>query len=222
MKNYLVVLLGLAASAHAATYTIQNVAGFNSSIVVDSTGVALSGDGATNGAIGTVIGSAGFGYFTSDNAVTSATSGATLIDSDFIEFGTNAGLFNPANPFVGLFSRQGTVSGATLDSTFTGQNIYLVISNGSTLSAGTEFLVYKLNATFGASANEPINQTITIDTANNDGTLLLGTRTGPARGVSGSDPSTEPSFQLQAIPEPSAALLGAFGMVGLIRRRRIV
>jgi hypothetical protein len=218
MKLSILLLGGLVLSANAATYTLTNNFGTDSSAVVDASGIRLTG----NGVNGTVIGSAGFGYFTTDSAVTSATSGATLIDSDFVEFGSNAGLFNdptfPTN-FEGIFSRQGAVTGTNLDP-FTGKNIYLVISNASTLSGGTQYLVYKLDAQFGAQAGEPINSTITIDSQALAGTLLLGS-IGPDRTVGGVDSLAEPSFQLQAIPEPSAALLGGLGALALLRRRRV-
>jgi len=208
----------LAASfSNAATYTLTNAAGNNSSVVVNSDGVRLTGDGSN----ATVIGSAAFGYFSSDAAVTSATSASSLVNS-FSVFGTSATLFNsptiPTN-YLGLFSSQATLTGSSLDA-FTGKSIYLIVSNAATIGGGSEFLVIKLNSQFGSSSNEPINSTFTLDTANTDYTVLLGSKNGPSLTAGGIDTTSEPSFQLVAVPEPSVALLGALGSLALLRRRR--
>lgn len=219
----LAVLALTASFAHGVTYTLTNVAGNNSSVVVNSAGTRLTGNGASS----TVIGSAAFGYFSaSDSAISASTSGTELLTT-FVPFSTNAGLFNnPTTPtnYQGLFSRSGTLTLANLDA-FAGKNIYLVLTNAATISGGTEYLVYKFNSTYiGSGADTGGTLSFVIDTAvTNDGTLLLGTRTGPSLTAAGFDTSAEPSFQLQtlaAVPEPSAALLGMLGALGLLRRRR--
>ncbi len=230
MKKQLLVISLLAASASvssAVTYTLTNVAGNNSSAVVNSAGVRLSGNGASSGVNTSVIGSASFGYFTAtDSAISASTSGTQLL-STFTPFSTNEGLFNnPTTPtnYLGLFSRSGTLTLSALDA-FAGKNVYLVLSNAASVAAGTEYLVYKFNATYiGSAADTGGTLSFVIDTAvTTDGSLLLGTRTGPSLTVAGVDTTTEPSFQLVSfapVPEPSAALLGMLGALGLLRRRR--
>jgi hypothetical protein len=220
MKKKLSVIAALVASAGMAqgvTYTVTNNLGLNASAVTTSTGVRLTGNGANS----TQIGYAAFGVFTSDEDVLAATTGAQL-NTAFTSFGSNGGLFNnPATPtnFEGLFSRQGTLSGANLTE-FTGENVYLIITNGTSITNGTEFLVFKFDATYIGTGTDT-GQTITLnfDTTDSAGTLLIG-NIGPSITVGGLDTSSEASFQLAAIPEPSAALLGMLGALGLLRRRR--
>lgn len=219
MKRFLAILTAaaLVGGAHGATYIVSNNQGFDSSAVVDNTGTRL-----TN-----TTGSAAFGFFSSDAAVTSASSAGTLL-SAFTEFGSNQATFiTPVAPlsFSGLFNLQGTVSGASLDSTFAGKNIYLIAGNSTTLATATQFLVLKLTATFGSSAAEPINSTLTVDSTSGAAgtatyTVLRGSNTGPANTVSPLDGVAEASFQLAAIPEPSSVLLAGLGSLLLLRRRR--
>ncbi|MCP5543557.1 MAG: hypothetical protein H7A49_06580 [Akkermansiaceae bacterium] len=50
---------------------------------------------------------------------------------------------------------------------------------------------------------------------------LIGTSTFSGIAGTTSGPDTASGFQLAFVPEPSAALLGAFGALGLLRRRRV-
>ncbi len=207
----------LAGGAHGATYIVTNNQGTDSSAVVDNTGVRLS----------STTGSAVFGVFSTppgDTAVTSATSAASLL-STFTQFGSNQATFTdfslspPPAQYTGLFTLQATVSDGGLNPTFQNKNIYLIVGNATTLAAASQFLVIKFTATFGDLVS-PSSSTLTLDTANTDYTVLRGSKTGPSVTVGGSDSTTEPSFQLSLIPEPSSAMLAAVGALVLLRRRR--
>lgn len=97
-----------------------------------------------------------------------------------------------------------------------GRVVYSIFGNAATLALSTEFAMVAIGtiqdeatATATFSSN-PINPAIigTNGTWEGDIGLELGTQ-------------TYGTLQLAAIPEPSAALLGALGALGLLRRRRI-
>lgn len=98
------------------------------------------------------------------------------------------------------------------------RNIYEIVTSASSLAAATgtsEFALLKIG-TFqddGALENQyfgdPAGKTPIIGT--------LGTFNGDA----GGGPGTYNTLKMAVVPEPSAALLGAIGALGLLRRRRI-
>jgi hypothetical protein len=222
MKLITTLALALTLASNAATYIVQNAAGNNSSVFVNAAGVRLSGNGASSGVNTSVIGSASFGYFSAETGVTTATTGAELL-TNFVQFGTGFKLFNnPTTPtnYLGLFSATATVTGASL-TPFVGQSIYAVVTNAATINSGTEYFIFKFNSTF--SDSEPVNVTLTLDTASTNGNVLFGSKTGPSLTAAGIDSSAEASFQLaslSAVPETSTSLLGALGALALLRRRR--
>lgn len=96
---------------------------------------------------------------------------------------------------------------ANLDVGAAGNNVYVWMQN----TAGTTYGLFQ-------SADVPnlgsLNITPTSATGDWIGTSVLS--------AAGTDPVTPISgWQLYSIPEPSAALLGALGALGLLRRRRI-
>jgi MYXO-CTERM domain-containing protein len=113
----------------------------------------------------------------------------------------------------GQFSFSGTLN--PVGTNFSGDNIYLAIGfGGSSLANSTELFIYKFNTTFGtADSGTPINLVLGNG---NIGTTLLGTEVSTPETAVGRFRSTA----ITAVPEPSAAFLGALGALGLLRRRR--
>ena len=114
----------------------------------------------------------------------------------------------------GQFSFSGNVNPTGTD--FSGDNIYLAIGFGGTsLATSTELFIYKFNTTFGtADSGAPINLVLG---AGDIGTTLHGTEVTTPETANGRFRTAA----ITAVPEPSAALLGALGALGLLRRRRI-
>lgn len=101
---------------------------------------------------------------------------------------------------------------------FTGENVWVWVTNGSdqnillqALNSGAGDFLYK------ADADIPSSGTVSFSSANvASWAIALGSYdSGGANAAYGG------SYVLNtAVPEPSALLLGAFGVVGLVRRRR--
>lgn len=173
---------------------------------------------------------------------------ASELNSAFTIFGT-AGTY-AASSGVGarsVFSLTPTSAvGAT---TFAGKSMYLFSGNGSTLANSTQFFALKTNFSFNANDDNNPNLidvfmgftgglTLTSGSYGNQngtlgtngiagGSVLLGSTVTnwPTTTADGGivTPTTTPGFQMvsAAVPEPSAALLGTIGALGLLRRRRI-
>jgi hypothetical protein len=112
----------------------------------------------------------------------------------------------------------------TIGTTFNTKSIYMFAGNGATLTGSTQFLVVKMDATTFAIGDDTANavtpKTITINPGNS--TTLLGSEITNVF-TTNTDASTTAGWQMAAltpVPEPSAALLGMLGALGLLRRRR--
>ncbi|MBB5352535.1 hypothetical protein HNR46_002781 [Haloferula luteola] len=182
------------AGANAATITLTNFDGTNFSGVVDSSGSILNS-----------VGFASIGTFSSD---------PTSIDdlSSFVQFGNSLSV--GANSFISGDINQSLTSGDS----YVGGSVYVVIGNGTDLATSTEFFVWK--ATSNPSGNvytedAPIGGPDTVSLQTSTGTVLIGGTTTADFGG-----GSQTAFQLVAVPEPSVALLGALGLLGLARRRR--
>jgi len=211
------VAISMFSVASAATYTVNNnSSGFESNGVTDNAGNLISDTG----------GSAAFGFFSSDAAVTSAVSAADLLDGDWRQFGSSETKFiTPSAPlnFEGLFESQGAE--VTNLGDFAGKNVYLVLGNNSGLAASNEFIVYKFSDVYETDPlSEPINVELTFDVDTISLPNLLVGSIGVEQTVSPFDSTAQPTFRMEMltpIPEPSsAALLGLGGLALLMRRRR--
>jgi hypothetical protein len=130
----------------------------------------------------------------------------------FEQWGSASG--NVTTSTTGQFSFTANVN--PTGTNFSGRNIYLLVGFGGTnLATSTELFIYSFNTTFGvANSGTPINLTLGNG---NIGTTLFGTEVGnPETAGSGRFRSAA----LAPVPEPSAALLGMLGALGLLRRRR--
>ena len=96
---------------------------------------------------------------------------------------------------------------------FTGNPYYILIGNAATLAASTEFIIFQ----GPAWAQEIEGVGGATNTTLSAGNLVRGELT---TNVSLSSPFNNFTNGVTFVPEPSAALLGLLGAVGLIRRRR--
>lgn len=179
--------------------------------VFDTQGVPLRG------------GYVGIGFFSSMPDFSAST--GVEVSEAFVQLGS-AGSFNfnlGANAIPGIFSHSASapITGST-NSTFIGKNMFLVIGNGDSLATSTEVFVLDSGRQF-AQDNPLFNATIDLS-AGVEGEVLVGTVgfEGGRLVIDAGDFGTSPeSIQLGVlIPEPSTALLGALGALGLLRRRR--
>jgi hypothetical protein len=198
----------------AATVNVGNLNDpDNSNGIVTSTGALIQPG------VGAGSGSVQIGYFSGVSDVTAA-SLSTLVSS-FVPYG-NVVNFGAGINQASLF--EGPISGASIDSTaFAGQDIYLVVTNaaagftGAGATTATEFLVWDPNIAF--PTGEPFNSSINVQSGGG-GSVVPGKGGFNDFTINFGDGDV-PAYNLVAIPEPSAALLGALGMIGLLRRRRV-
>lgn len=228
MKSKLLyALVGLAVTgvAQAASYAINNGSGATASGIINSAGQAFRAGTAIGDAFSGA--SAGFsagpgilavGIFSTDDFSTLTS------PQDFVAAFTNFG--NITNTFAaagatgnrGVFSithNNVPVSGTV----FANQNMYLFAGNGLTLADSTEFLVFKSNNKF-LPGDDDI-PTATTYTFRPDQGLTLWGKVVEDNKTANTDNSVTAGWQMAPpVPEPSAALLGALGLLACLRRRR--
>jgi hypothetical protein len=211
MKNTLLILLVTASISAAATINVGNLNDPNT-----SNGITLK-----NGTLVTV-GSAQVGFFNGIADANVASSTLSTLVAAFTPYGNlvtfGAGFAPPA---PALFA--GTVNGDPLAAPFSGKSFYLMLTNsalGFTAAGVTgagEALVWSNGEAFPAA--DPFTTSINLQAG--QGTLIKGgfnnssitfTDFGGTVAVA--------AYNMEVIPEPSAALLGAVGALGLLRRRR--
>lgn len=143
--------------------------------------------------------------------------GTLLGSSDFANDASD--VFGLAVPGAYAFS-----SGTNFNETpIIGQTLYSFVGNGATLAASTYFALYRHNTTL--AADPAIPPETNYDLKLTGGSLLLGTLGTKELTIpdlaGGAQSYRTITLEGVAIPEPSAALLGAIGALGLLRRRRI-
>jgi MYXO-CTERM domain-containing protein len=227
LKNCIIatVLLGVTHS-YGALYTLNNGAGATASGIRTTSGttfrnstIAGASLGGTNGGTSAGPGVVAFGVFSTD--ALSSLSSSELISS-FTMFGSSTFTYAAAG---GSGSRSVFSAAATstiTGSAFAGKAIYLFTGNGTTFGNSTEFLVAKSNSlTFAAgddTANAISPKVMTIRPG--DSTVLFGSTNANVFTTNTDSSQTAGWTMASPIPEPSAALLGAIGVLGLLRRRR--
>jgi len=158
-----------------------------------------------------------FGVFSSENFA-GISSPETMI-SLFTSFGAPspfAAAGTGGNRSVFSIARNVTITG----SAFANQPIYLFAGDGTTFESSTEFLVVRMDQNFLPSDDATfavVPNVITISTANSQ--VLFGSVV-PNVPTTNTDATVTPGWQMAIIPEPSTALLGLIGALGLLRRRR--
>jgi hypothetical protein len=216
MKSFNYILFACFASAvasvNAGTISLDTLVDGNGNDYVfrDAAGVNMSSGIVTVGVFATlsdgVVGSQSFGTLAGD---------FTVLGSD---------LFNDIDaPFTEI------VAGMTsIDSNYgapgvnQGKTIYVFVGNNSaTFSSSSEFFLLRTTSVIEADAPSDSNtlslatSTVVFGTAQNNGVY-----DGDSIALSSNQPATN-AINMVAVPEPSAAMLGALGMVGLLRRRRV-
>jgi hypothetical protein len=197
------LITSMAGFAPAATVNINAFIDIN---FTTNPAVASTVDGSYTAYVGSYTG----------GALTGAATFATIN-----EFWTNVGSYTFATAAAGNYN--GSFKGDPLAHTdalgLAGDNIWVWVTNGST----DNLLMQAINSTAGenfqfkADAAIPNSVALDIRASTLAGwELALGTFT-----TEGANASYGGSYVLNVVPEPSAALLGAFGAIGLLRRRRI-
>lgn len=228
MKSKLIIMVVASIAmghSYGAVYNVTNGSTATSNGIASSGGLVSDPSGAAKSGTFTGYfnptnpGVYGFGYFSiTDTQITQALSLNTITGA-FTLFGITD-TFNtggaPTNQ-RGLFahSQSATVTGTG----YSGKNIYLLVGNGTSFATSTELLVLKNSSTFtDAQDAVPTAQNINFNTTTS--TLLFGVNLADVK-TTGADTSVTPGWGTAiAVPEPSAALLGALGALGLLRRRR--
>jgi hypothetical protein len=237
MKNkaVLAVFAATVVSSQAALYTLNNGSGSTAAGVQTSDGKVFR-SGTTDGQIlgvapQNVQTSAGpgilqFGVFSTED-FSGVTTPAGLV-SLFTRFGSTdtspnasfGGASTGGNRSVFSLAQSQTIAPASGFS-FDNKNIYLFGGNGSTFLNSTEFFIARADALFLAAddvGNAVTPKVITINPGNS--VALFGSEIANVF-TTNTDASQTAGWQMAPlIPEPSAALLGALGALGLLRRRR--
>jgi hypothetical protein len=194
-------------TSHAATIAVGQGFGTNVGVVAKTQfangGVALSGGGYYL-AVGT---------FTVEPVITTEFSSLLAAVGSFNIFQT---LTSPTavgatqGSIVGAF----TSTGGADPSIFNTKPIYMVIGNGANAASSTEWGIFRTPVAFPANVTLSGSTPVTLSSVSSFTALA---NAGTAIDIDGG----KDQFQLVGIPEPSAALLGALGALGLLRRRRI-
>ena len=223
MKTKVSVLASLLFAASvgmvsAASYTLQTGATATSNGFANSAGLVYQNSASASFA---GPGTVGFGIFTISDAQISAAANGGVLTSAFVGFGTTpTGTFTAPglSANAGTFSRNST--GTVTGSSFASSLVYLFVGNGTTYANSTEFGVFKTTFSYLAG-DDAIPTPIVYTVTNSNTSVLIGSTTSDVK-TTGTDASVTPGFRTAAvgIPEPSAALLGAIGALGLLRRRR--
>lgn len=203
MKKTLLTIfaIGLAVSANAATISFTNLVGFDSTTnpIVSSTGVVIP-DG---------TGFVAAGVF-------------SITDAQILEFATSPGSIASAFTAVASGNFSSGINGLfslapTTNSSINSGTVYGIIGNASTFASSTEIGVFKFTQSFLADPAITDGAVLSNSASGNVSQILIG---GFSNFTHDFGAGANSAYNLAVIPEPSAALLGALGVLGLLRRRR--
>ncbi len=205
-------LIAMASSANAAVVAVDNVSngrGDSAALYENVDGTLVDG------------GIVAMGYFGSNNPSGDiADIPATLADFTVLATGV---IGSPSVSLEGSYpgfveaAAQDVGDLGTLNNPLIGKKLYAFVGNLSTLASSTAYALYLVD-TFSESQFTYLAQPFGI-------TPLIGSidsitiNTPLAAGTDGAS-ETYTTLKLVPVPEPSAALLGAIGALGLLRRRR--
>ena len=203
-------LVAMASNASAAVFAVSNVTtgyGYSDALF------QLEDNSLSNGGI------VAMGYFSgtpSGNLVDIAT---TVGDFTILASGlTGSYSESLGGSFAGYIEE--IVQGASIiePNSLIGKSLYVFAGNASTLAASTQWALVQVGTIF---SDDPVEQTYVAQAFSLTPIIgTVGSYTGNASGLaSGSEAYTTLKL-VSAVPEPTAALLGAFGALGLLRRRR--
>ncbi len=200
------VSAALLSTAGAATFVVSNVVdGLSETLYQDAGGLLNSGGTAT------------IGYFTSGYVIT----GVAATDLAAYTIVSTGVIGGPSDDLGGSFAGYAQSAVVNVGTITTGnvlldRPVYSFMGNLGTLATSDAWILIQV----GTIGNDvPFEQAY----SSNPGTAVpvagygvVSSFTGNAAGQGSTTYST-----LQFVPEPSAALLGALGALGLLRRRRI-
>jgi hypothetical protein len=199
----------LTANASAASFQVTNLLdGQTDRLYADPSGVPLQSGIAT------------LGYFPSGFSVSTNVGISDLINNfTVVTSGTIGGLSESlgggyAGYVEGQFVQPFTIN---FGSPLIGRPVYTFLGNGATLAQSTAFALYQ-SGTFSEDVPIPGDYT----SRSYIGSPVIGTfgLSAPINYPFNGFATQYPTLKLVAVPEPSAALLGAIGCTALLRRRR--
>jgi hypothetical protein len=198
LVKYTIISALACASAHAATVSVGAGFGAASGLVVRT-------------AAGAAIGGPSFfavGSFETVPTITDIASFQAAVQSMNIFASSTTQATEPnkvAQSFTSIAS----------PAAFNNNRIWFLLGNGLTGDTSTEFAIFTtaLGTLFPADITQPGGPNITLSSVAN---IQVLNGAGSAISVD----SNPDIIQLQVIPEPSTALLGLIGALGLLRRRR--
>lgn len=156
------------------------------------------------------------GYFTVTDATLQGYTASSDIAAAFVIGGSDVFGFGVGQ--AGFYS----VSGGPSSTAFNGKTLYTLMASGSSIATSTEFLIIKSTLTILADPSVTDTALVSSSTGN-IGSILVGSQTTAINGL-GEVSTPVTAYRMTggftAVPEPSAALLGALGALGLLRRRR--
>ena len=121
--------------------------------------------------------------------------------------------------FTGLFTGNDTTTLGSYPANFDSAPAYILVGNNSTLANSTLVAVYHTPGQVWTTPVSGIQNTQVVATTVAD--WVYGVPTAVTTQPSLANSAFTTGIQLTTVPEPSAALLGALGVLGLLRRRRI-
>ncbi|BCX47146.1 hypothetical protein HAHE_10540 [Haloferula helveola] len=201
------LVLALTGAAHAATISIDSILDLDVTVDPNAANTLSSGSGFT----------VRVGVYTGPALTTTATFAS--INSSFTEVGSlNLGTAAVSN-YNGYFGTSSAISFTDADGVG-GQNIWLWVTDGANIN-GVYEATGALAGDFQFKADAAIPNSGSIQfggAAFDDWAIRLGTFT--TGGVNAAYGGSYVLNTANPVPEPAVALLGAFGVIGLLRRRR--
>lgn len=194
----------MAAVSSAATITLSRGSG-NPGVIAAVDGSAL-GTGGYYWATGTFTNALGV---TEVPTITNDPASLLAAVSSFDVFASTVASTSGAT--IGTITGSATGLGGPDPTVFNSRTMYILVGNGATQAASSHFGIFAFTANQSFPANVAAAGTTLVSIPNGAAITPLanaGTVTGNNLGL---------AF---AVPEPSAALLGTLGVLGLLRRRR--
>ena len=200
-------LIAMASSVSAAVYSVSNLTvgyGYGDALFQNADGTLSSG------------GIVAMGYFGSAPSSNPSLINSTISDFTILASGlTGSYSATLGGSFAGYIENvvQGSIIAEA--SPLVGKALYVFAGNASTLAASTQWALVQVATIL---SDDPDEQTYVAQPFGLTPIIgSIGSYTGNASGMAS---ESEVYTTLQFVPEPTTALLGAFGALGLLRRRR--
>lgn len=190
--------------AHAGPLMVSNSKGFNSTPIVDETGLTVTGLDPVIVAVGTFASEPSADLTAPDHTLGSGIYAGLL--AEFTAFGPQTVMTVPAAPLnlLGVFSFQyeSPVSGTPLD----GKPVYIVVAKGPDLASATSVCILKTTATFDpAEDDNALPNRVPVGTAHGT-TLIAGSIGLFSASASNLDPTLEAAWSMAAIAASAAEI----------------